>query len=336
MYSDEEKALLILSKETSIKKKQEKWQSVDSPTQLYEDLSPADEMIDQMNKRHIKAICITNPLYPQELKELYDPPLVLYCKGDINLLSIYPKLAIVGTRKPTRYGKDVVIKFVRDLCASDVVIVSGLARGIDTCAHRETIANEGKTIAVIANGLDMVYPSENMEITQQIMDNGLVISEYPIGTPPMAFRFPERNRIISGLSNAVLIPEAGLNSGSLITANCAVEQGKELYVVPGSIFAPQSQGCNQKLKELQASIVTEVEDILGAVGVQKKDTDQLAIQLTLEQQRITEILKNSEIHFTEILEKSKLGIGELSAMLTEMEIYGIIRKLPGNYYCLEV
>lgn len=332
MYTDNQKALIILSNETSIKRKLEKLSSVDNARELYDDYSKADEMIELMKEYKVKAICLGDEDYPQLLADIYDPPVVLYCRGNIQLLKEKDKIAVVGTRRPTRYGKDVVIKFIHSFVDNNVVVVSGLARGIDTYAHKETLTNNGKTIAVVANGLDQVYPSENLDITKEIIINGLLISEYPLGTPPMSFRFPERNRIISGLCKAVFIPEAGLNSGSLITASCAIDQGRELFVVPGSIFSAQSAGCNLKLKELQASIVTCAEDIFGCVGV--VSTPNLSYQLTIEQQRIVEILEQGEVHFVDLLDKSQLKINEISALLTEMEIYGIIRKLAGNYYCL--
>lgn len=335
MYNNDQKALLILSQECSLKKRMSLYNSVESPSMLYDDLSQADEIIEGMKKYRVRAVTIVDEEYPKELKDIYDAPIVLFCRGDIKLLNEQYLCAVVGTRKATRYGKDIVTKFVRELVANNVVIVSGLARGIDACAHKECLENNGKTIAVVANGLDMVYPSENLELAEKIVVTCLMVSEYPIGVAPMAYRFPERNRIISGLSKAVLIPEAGLNSGSLITANCAVEQGKELFVVPGSIFASQSEGCNQKLKELQAAIATCPEDILGAVGISAIEKEQLIVQLTLEQQQIAEILKDEEVHFTKLLEDSKLDIGQLSALLTQMEVYGIIRKQAGNYYSMK-
>ncbi len=329
-YTDDDKALMLLSRETSIKKKMSMFDSVEHPRELYDDLSEADEMISQMEELGVVAITRVRDMYPKALLDIYDPPVVLYCRGDVDLLRANI-LAIVGTRKATRYGKDATKCFVQKFVQRDICIISGLARGIDSAAHRATLEMGGKTIAVVATGLDQVYPAENLELAQSIITEGLMVSEYPIGTGVHAFRFPERNRIISGLSNGVLIPEAGLNSGSLITANCALDQGKELYIIPGSIFASQSKGGNQMLKDLQGTMVTCPEDIVGDDS--KVDKEELAVQLTMEQQVILNLLKDDEeVHFTTLIADSKMSVGELSALLSEMEIYGLIRKLSGNYY----
>ena len=180
-------------------------------------------------------------------------------------------------------------------------------------------------------GVDVAYPPENGELLDKIAGEGLVVSEYPPGTPPHQFRFPERNRLISAFSSGVLVTESGLKSGSLITADLAIEQGKELYVVPGSVFSKQSEGCNAKIKECQAAAVTAPEDILGAAV--RKDEGELGVQLSLEQSRIIDILSKEEsMHFSELLEDSGLSTGELSALLSEMEIFGMVNKLSGNYY----
>ncbi|MGN0771677.1 MAG: DNA-processing protein DprA [Christensenellales bacterium] len=326
-YSDNDKALIMLSVEATLKKRIAAFESVEQPKELYDDYSLADKMIDAMRERGVVAVTIRSDLYPSALKDIYEPPLVLYCRGNLELLKSR-SIAVVGTRKATRYGKDVTKLFVEAFVAKDICIVSGMARGIDSVAHRSALDCGGKTIAVVATGLDQVYPAENLSLAHEIIDKGLMISEYPLGTSAHAYRFPERNRIVSGLSESVLIPEAGLNSGSMITAECALEQGKDLYVVPGSIFAPQSQGTNLKIKELQGCMVTDPKDILGDGGKQQEKEQ---IQLSLEQHMILDML-DGEVHFTELLEKSKMGVASLSALLSEMEIYGLIRKISGNYY----
>lgn len=334
-YTDDDKALIMLSNESSYKKKAAALACVNSAKELYRDYSHADVMISAMQKAGVVAVTIYSDMYPDELKNIYDPPQVLYCKGDVSLLSAADKMAIVGTRNVTRYGKDVTKEFAKDFARKGICVVSGMARGVDSYAHSETLDENGKTIAVLGCGPDVVYPKENLSLYERICEKGLVVSEYPAGTQPMAFRFPERNRIISGLSKGVLVTEAGVGSGSMITADLAVEQGKELYVVPGSIFSRQSRGCNEKIKELQASIVTCPEDITGNASVAKEKREELAYQLTLEQARIINLLEDYEsMHFSELLAKSGLGINELSALLSEMEIYGMINKLAGNYYSI--
>lgn len=334
-YSDDDKALIMLSYESSYPKKRDALDSADSPKELYRDYSHADVTIEEMNRKGIVAITLNSKYYPSCLKNIYDPPQVLYCKGDVSLLSdTVKRLAIVGTRRITRYGKDVTREFARAFSEAGCCVVSGMARGVDSEAHKTVLAENGKTIAVLGCGADVIYPSENAGLYDEIANKGLIVSEYPLGTPPHAFRFPERNRIISGLSEGVLVTEAGAGSGSMITADLAIEQGKDLYVVPGNIFSQASKGCNDKIKELQAAAVTCPEDIIK-VGKTHGDRENLAVQLTLEQARIISFLEDCEsAHFSELLAKSGLSVNELTALLSEMEIYGFINKLSGNYYAI--
>lgn len=332
-YSDDEKALIMLSHESSYAKRRAALDGVNSPRELYRDLSHADVVIAEMNKKGIVAVTVNSKEYPSSLKDLYDPPIVLFCRGDISLLADgVERIAVVGTRNATRYGKDVTKEFCSAFARAGVCVVSGLARGVDSCAHKAALDENGTTIAVLGCGPDVVYPPENGQLFDEIAKRGLLVSEYPPGTPPHAFRFPERNRIISGLCKGVLVTEAGVGSGSMITADAAIEQGKELYVVPGSIFSDASRGCNEKIKELQAAAVTRPEDILGNIE-KRGDEKALAVQLTLEQARIISFLEDREnAHFSEILADSGLNVNELTALLSEMEIYGFINKLGGNYY----
>lgn len=332
-YSDDEKALIMLSYESQYSKKRDALENVNSPKELYRDYSHADVTIEEMNKKHIVAVTVASENYPESLKCIYDPPQVLYCKGDLSLLSDETeKIAVVGTRRITRYGKDVTREFSSAFAKAGICVVSGLARGVDSAAHRAALEENGKTIAVLGCGPDVIYPSENAELYAEIAEKGLIVSEYPPSTPPHAFRFPERNRIISGLSKGVLVTEAGMGSGSMITADLAIEQGKDLYVVPGNIFSDTSRGCNEKIKELQAAAVTCPEDVIG-VREKRADKESLAVQLTLDQARIISYLEDCEsAHFSELLERSGLSVNELTALLSEMEIYGFINKLSGNYY----
>lgn len=209
---------------------------------------------------NIKVINIMDSLYPQALKEIYDPPITLYAKGNLSILG-EKSIAIVGCRDATRYGLNMAQKLSYDLAKNNIVIVSGLARGIDNMAHYGALKADGKTIAVLGCGVDICYPRENVETYKQILEKGLVLSEYIVGTPPEAGNFPARNRIVSGLSNGVLIVEAKEKSGSLITGDFALEQGRELYVVPGNINSSQSGGTNSLIKQ-GAKVVTKAEDVL--------------------------------------------------------------------------
>lgn len=332
-YDADALACIRLSCETSLKKRCALYDSVERPSQLYDDYAQAEQIVQRLREMDAVAICRGDEAYPDALYASDCPPVALYCRGDISLLRDRRyKLAVVGTRRPTRYGKDVTTAFVRELTRAGVAIVSGMARGVDAYAHRACLEESGKTIAVVATGVDLVYPSENLELAQRIIREGLLVSEYPPGTPPMAFRFPERNRIVSALSDATMIPEAGERSGSMITANLTIEQGKELFVIPGSVLSPQSAGCNRKLKELQGSLTTSPDDILHAAGMDRRKAQTAARQITIEQQAVLDALQEGEMHFSQILDRVQSSVAELSALLTQMEIYGLICKLSGNCY----
>lgn len=219
------------------------------------------QQIEQYEKNGIKVITIFDQNYPSLLKEIYQPPWVLFVKGDLSLLEIQPKLAVVGSRHATQYGKNAIRLMFPPLVEKGVVIVSGLANGIDTLAHEYAMKNGGKTIAVIAGGVYHIYPKDNAELAKEMMKTQLVISEYPPDTKPLRWHFPARNRIISGLSNGTFIIEAKRKSGSLITANYAVNEGREVFSLPGSIFNQNSLGTNDLIKQ-GAKLVMSSEDIL--------------------------------------------------------------------------
>ncbi len=203
-------------------------------------------MEEYMNKNDIKYITILDENYPTNLKKIYDPPVLLFYKGNIELLK-YKKIAVVGSRTATNYGMNTAFRISKEL-SKKYVIISGLARGIDSAAHNGSIYANGKTIAVVGNGLDTIYPKENTNLFKSILKNGLIISEYVVGSKPMPSNFPERNRIISGLSSGVIVVEAAKKSGSLITADLALEQGKTVYAVPGNIDSLMSVGTNELIR----------------------------------------------------------------------------------------
>jgi DNA processing protein len=235
-------------------------QNTISPIQTFQpDL--IHEQIRQYKTNEIAVISIFDKEYPKALKEIYQPPWALFAKGDLSLLEKEPKLAAVGSRQATQYGKNAIRSLFPGLVSKGVLIVSGLAKGIDTLAHESAIENEGKTIAVIAGGLYHIYPKENMSLALEMMKTQLVLSEYPPNTLPLRWHFPARNRIISGLSNGTLIIEAKRKSGSLITANFSVNEGREVFSLPGSIFNPNSLGTNDLIQQ-GAKLVTCAEDIL--------------------------------------------------------------------------
>lgn len=211
-------------------------------------------------KNDIEIINISDDNYPAKLKNIYAPPITIFAKGDISLLNS-KSIAIVGSREPSKYGIYVAEKFSKELSKEGITIVSGLARGIDTFAHVGALSSFGKTIAVLGSGIDVVYPKENAKYYREISEKGLIISEYIVGTAPESKNFPQRNRIISGLSDGVLVVEARKNSGTMITTDFALEQGKELYVIPGNITSNLSAGTNNLIKE-GAKLITDVYEIL--------------------------------------------------------------------------
>ncbi|MEG1963436.1 MAG: DNA-processing protein DprA [Clostridia bacterium] len=290
-------------------------------------------ILTKMLANKVQAVTLESEMYPCQLKEIFCPPICLYCKGNLQLLNSN-LLGVVGTRRPTRYGKDITRQFVRELVYSGFGIVSGMAKGIDTVAHSVALEEEAQTIAVVACGLDIIYPAENRELFNNLVENGLIISEYPIGFAPLTFRFPERNRIISGLSRGVLVTEAGKNSGSLITVNCALEQNRNVYIVPGNINSPQSSGCNEKLMQLQGAMVICANDVLADFNLKGRDAKPSNIQMDFLETQIVEFLRIESKHFEEILQFCDIEVNKLIPLLMKMEILGIIKKLPSNYYSL--
>ncbi|MDE5756968.1 MAG: DNA-processing protein DprA [Clostridia bacterium] len=331
-YDSDQKALIMLSTIEGYNARKRRFESVRRPSELYDDYTVADNMIAKMDKLGIKVMTIMDEDYPDALRDIYEPPYTLYYKGDRSFFHSKDLLAVVGTRRVSAYGKNIMQNFVPVFLKSGFKIISGLARGVDSIGHRISLENDTPTVAIVANGLDICYPPENAEMQERIAKTGLLVSEYPIGAKPLQFHFPERNRIISALSQGVFIPEAGDKSGSLITADYAIEQGKELFVVPGNIFSQQSAGCNKKLKELQAAITLSPEDVIEALGRTAKKNETQAVQLDFASQAIVDILKDGAMHFDEILEKSSMNIAELSSILSQLEILGVIRKLQGNNF----
>lgn len=211
--------------------------------------------------RTYKIITIMDESYPDHLKKIQDPPLVLYMMGDCSLLSYTPALSVIGTRNPTAEASSKVNRIIQPLIEKDWLIVSGMAKGIDGYAHQSALRHDGKTIAVLGAGFEHIYPKQHIALFHKIKNKGLIISEYPPQTPPKKFHFPERNRIISGLSFGTLVIEATERSGTMITVDQALDQGREVYAMPGSPLVPQTKGCHQMIQD-GAKLVTEAEDIL--------------------------------------------------------------------------
>ena len=290
-----------------------------------------DRVLNYMEKTGSFALFEDDEEYPDAFKALDDPPLVLYGKGDVSLLK-KDCFAIIGTREPTRYGRDVAELFAKDLAAAGFTIVSGLARGVDSVSHRAALDAFGKTIGVIGCGIDRVYPAENKQLYEEMSEKGLVLSEYFFGEKPVSFHFPERNRLISALSKGVLVVEAGLKSGTLLTVEHAFDQGKDVFAVPGNIFSDKSKGSNELLHNPLVLPACSPQDVLDFYKINAPKKEERAVQLSTSEIVVYDLLKDDDKHFEELIAETGLSMGELLEALTKLEVLGVIKKLPGNYY----
>ncbi len=293
-----------------------------------------EALIEELEEQRTEVLCFTHEEYPALLKEIYDPPVVLFYRGRLELLN-KEAFAVVGTRRPTRYGRNAAAHLTAELVQAGLVIVSGMARGIDTVVHQTVLEHGGDTIAVLGCGVDRVYPAENRELHHAVGERGLLLSEYPPGTEPEAGNFPRRNRIISGLSRGVLVVEAAERSGALITAWLALDQNREVFAVPGPIFAQASQGTNNLIRQ-GAKLVTRAEDILEEfetfrLGKSKAQT-RLSIALPMEQQQVWDKLSENPIHVDDLAEELGISTFTLLGTLLEMELAGLVKQLPGKQF----
>ena len=290
--------------------------------------------------------------YPHMLREIADPPITLYVRGDWEACFTMPCVAIIGSRMCSTYGTNAAEMLARDLASSGVCVISGLARGIDTTAHRGAMRGNGKTVGVLGTGIDGAYPKENMRLIQEILGSGgAVVSQFPLGTPPLKDNFPYRNRIISGLSLGVLIVEASERSGSLITARLAMEQNREVMAVPGNITSANSYGTNYliksgaKLVQQWQDVVAELPgDIAAAILPPRVDEERSAIrpetpppELNGNEQKIWGLLRaDAPVHIDSLMESSGMSFGELNRSLVALDIRDLIRVLPGKNYARRI
>ena len=286
----------------------------------------------------------TEPEFPQTLLHIYDPPVLLYLRGDSHVLNL-PNLSIVGTRRPTLYGSQMAERLGRDLAARGLVILSGLARGIDAIAHHGALAANGRAIGILGTGIDVCYPKENKKLYEKVLERGAIISEFPLGTHPAPENFPIRNRIVAGMPLGVVVIEGAEFSGSLITARLAMEFGREVFGVPGNVTQPVSFAPNLLIKQ-GAKLVTNAEDVIEElptpvratlVKAQKADSverNQLAFaSLEGSEKKLYELLSNDNLrHIDELVEDSGLNSSDVLATLFNLEMKGVIRQLPGKQF----
>lgn len=298
----------------------------------------AGRVLDWIAKKGYFVLTCDDEDYPETLREIFDPPFVLYGAGNPEVLR-EPSIAVVGARRPTPYGRAMAEKLSKDLAACGLVVVSGLALGIDSLAHWGALA-EGKTIAVLGSGLDDIYPRENKSLFRKIAERGAVISEFPPSMPPLAFHFPLRNRIISGLALGVVVVEATRHSGSLITARLALEQNREVMAVSGNVTSDFSRGANWLIKS-GAKLVETWEDVVEEFSsplrerflARRTEENKKMPELSPEEKKIFNGLKVDELtHIDEIVEASAASVSEILALLLNLELKGLIHQAPGKYF----
>ncbi|MFA6973765.1 MAG: DNA-processing protein DprA [Parcubacteria group bacterium] len=292
---------------------------------------------ERMGKEGVRMITFDDPDYPRLLREIPSAPYLIYMKGDIDLNA--PMISIVGSRKYTQYGAQVANAFARDLAAAGLIVVSGMAMGIDAIAHRGALDGGGKTVAVLGDSLDdaSIYPRVNFNLSREIIENGALLSDFPIETPAgIPGNFPSRNRIIAGLSLGTLVVEAGEKSGTLITSSLALEFNREVFAVPGSIFSPQSLGTNELIKK-GAKVVTSVKDILEELDLNESETITSAVAKipeTKEEEIVLKLLSTDPLHIDNLAKLSRLDTSVVSSTLSMMEIKGWTKNIGGQNYII--
>ena len=296
--------------------------------------------VQRANRAGVKIIPFGNAIYPARLRSIADPPPCLYVKGEIRQ-DDDKAVAVIGTRSASDYGRRVARDLCRGLASLGFTVISGMARGIDGVAHDAALNAGGRTIAVLGSGVDRAYPPEHQKLYNRIGQHGAVISELPLGAPPLAFNFPARNRLISGLSAGVVVVEATEKSGSLITAAIALEQGREVFAVPGEVGSSRSRGAHRLIRQ-GAKLVENVDDILEEIAPQLVARDRqpavlrtLPVEAQPETHKIFELLQVRSLHIDEVIEASGFSASRVSQILLELELQGFLKQLPGNRYSAE-
>ena len=300
-------------------------------------LAAAEQEIEKVEQKKYTIVTLEDESYPDFLREIFDPPCVLYCAGDVGALN-EASISIVGARKPTPYGRAVVEKLARDLASRGIVIVSGMARGIDSLAHWGAL-HKGRTAAVLGSGLDCVYPKENEKLCARIMEKGVVVTEYPLTSPPLGRHFPLRNRIISGLSLALVVIEAAAKSGSLISARLALEQNRDVMAVPGNVTSEMSRGTNWLIKR-GAKLVEDWNDVVEELPSPFRERfsgeeirEAPVPQLNDREKLILACLKaDAQMHVDELVVMTDFSVSEILSLLLDLELKGLAVQSAGKYF----
>ncbi len=293
--------------------------------------------LSRLNRSEARLITFWDKDYPENLKRIYDPPVLLFTRGAISNVDKY-SIAVVGTRNPTTYGKRIAEKFAAELSEQGITVVSGLARGIDTIAHSTSVRSGGRTIAVLGSGVDVIYPGENRRLAEQMIVSGALVSEYYMGAKPDAMNFPRRNRIISGMTLGTILVETDINGGAMITAGTALDQNREVFAVPGNLLERKSRGTNKLIKEGQAKLVEDVSDVIDELRYKLKPLlkvspkPQTRVQLTIFEQKVFDVLTEEPFHVDVLAEKCGMTISDLLVQLLSLELKGVVKQLPGKYF----
>jgi DNA processing protein len=298
-----------------------------------------DKEIKLAKKLDLGIISLDDRDYPENLKNIHDPPIVLYVKGKLKAEDKFA-IGIVGSRRASFYGLSSAEKFALDLSSKGFTIISGMARGIDTYAHRGALKQGGRTMAVMGSGFNHIYPQENKELAEEIAKKGVVISEFPINTEPFKQNFPRRNRVISGLSLGVLVVEAARNSGALITADFALEQGREVFALPGKVDSNTSFGTNGLIKQ-GAKLVSCVEDILEEInapitknreGLNKIKNSPRFASINEAEDKVYNLLSDEAVQLDELVERTNLDVSKISDILLKLQVKKLVKQLPGKQF----
>ena len=294
--------------------------------------------LEKLEKLNASIITVWDKEYPPILKKIYDPPLILYIKGNLEETDNF-SIAIVGTRQPTNYGKMQAERFAADLSNQNITVISGMARGIDSISHSAALKNNGRTIAIIGSGLDVIYPPENRKLFEAISEQGAVISEFKLGTKPDAQNFPRRNRIISGMSLGCIVVETRIEGGAMQTASFALDQDREVFAVPGNLGIKQSEGTNYLIQKGEAKLIRSAEDVLIELELKLKpvlgkNIPKKQIGLNLFEEKILAVLNNEPIQIDKIATTTNLSTSDCLVHLLSLEFKGLVKQLPGKMFAL--